>query len=97
MGDLHAQGDEKQSDEKISDIDYLGDHVDIIWERRHANAGNERSHLSGKPQPIGGAAHQKTPGKGRYQQQLRNLGDEEKKPGSAYRLIAIVMKPVPRL
>jgi len=75
----------------------FGDHVDIIWEGGHANAGNERSHLFGKSQPIGGAAHQKAPGKGRYQQQLRNLGDEEKKRGSAYRLIAIVMKPVPRL
>ena len=53
--------------------------VDIIGERGYADAGNERSHLSGKSQPIGGAAHQKAPGKGRCQQQLRNLGDEGKK------------------
>src|SRR5262249_50785282 len=79
LGDFHAQRDEKQGDEKIADIDHLCDHVDVIREGRNANAGNERSHLSGKSQPIGGAAYQKAPGKRRDQQKLRNLGDEGKK------------------
>ena len=72
VGDLHAQRDEKQGDEKISDIGHLGDHVDIIWKGGDADAGNERS-ISLESPSHRRRRSPKHSGKGRYQQQLRNL------------------------
>jgi len=51
----------------------------VVGKRGHADAGDERAHLSRKVERIGGTAHQKAPGERGDQHKLGDFGDEGEK------------------